>query len=73
MLNCAPNKTTGRSPFELLYWYTPRFEEGILRSLTEENEVYVEPIKLQDEAREKIAKNQEDFINGGMIRRGRAM
>lgn len=53
-LNMAENKTTGRSPFYLLYGYRPRCEDGLLRELTRGNDEYRNPSALQEEAREKI-------------------
>ncbi|GBM21660.1 Transposon Tf2-8 polyprotein, partial [Araneus ventricosus] len=59
-LNNTVNKTLGKTPFEVLHGYVPRFKDGILRLLAdEEHEVWNDPEKLQLEAREKISKGQE--------------
>ncbi|GBN93173.1 hypothetical protein AVEN_126604-1 [Araneus ventricosus] len=59
-LNNTVNKTLGKTPFEILYGYVPRFKDGILRLFAdEEHEVWNDLEKLQLEAREKIAKGQE--------------
>ncbi|GBN39700.1 hypothetical protein AVEN_217447-1 [Araneus ventricosus] len=53
-------KTLGKTPFEILHGYVPRFKDCILRLFAgEEHEVWNGPEKLQLEAREKIAKGQE--------------
>ena len=57
-LNTSVNKTTGKTPFELLYGYTPRFEEGPARQLTESTEQYTDPKVLQHEARTVIFDSQ---------------
>lgn len=58
-LNAAVNKTTGKCPFELLYGYSPRFNDGALRSLTTEQENYETPVKLQALARKRILDNHK--------------
>ncbi|GBO16206.1 hypothetical protein AVEN_14345-1 [Araneus ventricosus] len=59
-LNNTVNKTLGKTPFEVLHGYVPRFKDGILRLLAdEEHEVWNYPEKLQLEAREKISKGQK--------------
>ncbi|GBN28776.1 hypothetical protein AVEN_246083-1 [Araneus ventricosus] len=58
-LNNTVNKTLGKTPFEIIHGYVPRFKDGILRLFAnEEHEVWNYPEKLQLEAREKIAKGQ---------------
>ncbi|GBM09860.1 Transposon Tf2-8 polyprotein [Araneus ventricosus] len=59
-LNNTVNKTLGKTPFEVLHGYVPRFKDGILRLLAdEEHEVWNDPEKLQLVAREKFSKGQE--------------
>ncbi|GBL85473.1 hypothetical protein AVEN_34646-1 [Araneus ventricosus] len=59
-LNKTVNKTLGKTHFEVLHGYVPRFKDGILRLFAdEEHEVWNDPGELQLEAREKIAKGQE--------------
>ncbi|XP_035209774.1 uncharacterized protein LOC118184241 [Stegodyphus dumicola] len=59
-LNNTINKTIGKAPFEILHGYIPRFQDGVLRLLAdEEAEVRKEKEKLQKEAREMIVREQE--------------
>ena len=60
-VNNAVNKTTSKTPFELLHGYIPRFHDGALRELTDESEniQWKQPEDLQREAREKIVAQQE--------------
>lgn len=48
-LNTAVCKTTGRTRFEALYGYVPRFNEGLARELSERSETYC----LPEDVREK--------------------
>ncbi|GJQ79432.1 hypothetical protein Trydic_g16291 [Trypoxylus dichotomus] len=57
----SENKSTGKTPFELLYRYLLRFEEGPLRYLTTDNENYLEPKHMQDNARKYIADMQSKY------------
>ncbi|KAL7295835.1 hypothetical protein TKK_0010882 [Trichogramma kaykai] len=59
-LNTSFNKSTNKTPFELLYGYKHRYNEGMLRCLTvnEESADYHRPEQLQNEAREAILKEQ---------------
>lgn len=80
-LNDAPNAATKRSPFELLYGYTARRNEGQLRAVIDVNDEYTPPQELQEEARERIQKNQQamkrrydakrlknfEFANGDLV------
>lgn len=59
-LNEMRNATTVRSPFELVFGYVPRRNEGAVRQLVEgTTPSYRAPIDLQDEARARIATAQE--------------
>ena len=60
-LNTSFNRSTTKTPFELLYGYKHRCNDGITRLLTieEERKRYQRPEQLQQEAREKILKEQE--------------
>ena len=55
-LNNSINKTTGQAPFEQLYGYSPRINEGPIRRLTieEEQRRYERPEILRETAIEKI-------------------
>ena len=59
-LNTAVNKTTNRTPFEILHGYKPRFHDGALRVLTDtlEHHQWRSPTALQDETRTHILENQ---------------
>lgn len=43
MLNTAVNKTTTKSPFEILHGYQPRFHNGSLRTLSRTTDEWVDP------------------------------
>lgn len=62
-LNNQINKSTGKTPFELLHGYRPRFNDGAMRALTrfEEDAEWEDPQKLQRDARESILKSQEKY------------
>ena len=53
-LNTAVCKTTGRTPFELLYGYSPRFNEGLARQLSERSENYCIPEELRREVHDRV-------------------
>lgn len=53
-LNSSICKTTGRTPFEMLYGYIPRFRDGLSRELTENAELYTIPAEIRAEAIKKI-------------------
>lgn len=57
-LNTAICKTTGKTPFEALYGYIPRFNEGLARELTERSETYRIPQEIREEIRDKIEREQ---------------
>uniref|UniRef100_A0ABD2VZA1 RNA-directed DNA polymerase n=1 Tax=Trichogramma kaykai TaxID=54128 RepID=A0ABD2VZA1_9HYME len=57
-LNASINKSTGKTPFEMLYGYIPRFEEGLSRVLTYAAETYRLPVDVRNEAIERIEKEQ---------------
>lgn len=60
-LNLAGSKTTGRSPYETLHRYQPRFEEGRLSNLAVE--VITDPLttlsQIQDKVRDNILVKQQ--------------
>ena len=58
-LNTASSKTTGHTPFEMLYGYVPRFCDGLIRDLTVQSENYKIPTEIQNEVRETIEKKQQ--------------
>lgn len=61
-LNNTINKTTGKTPFQLLHGYIPRFNDGVLRALsTNQCDEWTEPSELQEEAREIIERKQEGW------------
>ena len=57
-LNSAESKTTGKTPFEMLYGYVPRFEGGLSRSLTVNAENYKPSNEVRHEALEHIEKEK---------------
>lgn len=59
-LNNMINKTTGRTPFELLHGYRPKFHDGLIRMMSDEDSnQWVNPVELQDETR-KIIENKQN-------------
>lgn len=61
IINTSVNKTTNRTPFELLYGYLPRFDEDIVRELTRPNEKYRLPSELRKEVRNNIEVEQKRY------------
>lgn len=57
-VNCTVSKSTGKTPYECLYSYLPRFQDGKMRELTENCEVYRNPAEIQKEVRIKIGDSQ---------------
>lgn len=47
-LNSAESKTTGKTPFEMMYDYVPRFEDGLARFLTVDAENYTPPTEVRE-------------------------
>lgn len=60
-LNCTIAKATGKTPFEALYGYIPRFGDGNVRELTANCENYRIPTEIQQEIRENISKAQGKY------------
>ncbi|UYV77456.1 hypothetical protein LAZ67_15001063 [Cordylochernes scorpioides] len=59
-LNNAVNKTTNKTPFETLHGYSPRFHDGILRRLADEDmDPWTEPERIQESVRTQIENKQE--------------
>ncbi|UYV68829.1 hypothetical protein LAZ67_6001150 [Cordylochernes scorpioides] len=59
-LNNAVNKTTNKTPFETLHGYSPRFHDGILRRLADEDvDPWTEPDRIQESVRTQIENKQE--------------
>ncbi|UYV67847.1 hypothetical protein LAZ67_5002219 [Cordylochernes scorpioides] len=59
-LNNAMNKTTNKTPFETLHGYSPRFHDGILRRLADEDmDPWTEPERIQESVRPQIENKQE--------------
>ena len=58
-LDESPNKSTGESPFRMLYGYTARHDEGVLRQLASQNNTeYRLPKDLQEEVRVRVEEAQ---------------
>nr|AKD28027.1 pol polyprotein [Glypta fumiferanae] len=61
-LNEMKNASTGKSPFELVYGYVPRRDEGTVRQLAvDEDKMYQQPEKLQNEAKICIESAQQRY------------
>lgn len=60
-INTSINKTTNKTPFELLYGYIPRFGDGNVRELTLERETYKLPEELRDEVKRTIEQEQQKY------------
>ncbi|UYV70994.1 hypothetical protein LAZ67_8001358, partial [Cordylochernes scorpioides] len=59
-LNNAVNKTKNKTPFETLHGYSPRFHDGILRRLADEDmDPWTEPERIQESVRTQIENKQE--------------
>ncbi|UYV70463.1 K02A2.6-like, partial [Cordylochernes scorpioides] len=59
-LNNVVNKTTNKTPFETLHGYSPRFHDGILRRLADEDvDPWTEPDRIQESVRSQIENKQE--------------
>ncbi|UYV62948.1 hypothetical protein LAZ67_2002587, partial [Cordylochernes scorpioides] len=59
-LNNAVNKTTNKTPFETLHGYSPRFHDGILKRLADEDmDPWTEPERIQESVRTQIENKQE--------------
>jgi hypothetical protein len=59
-LNNVVNNTTDKTPFEMLHGYSPRFNDGILRILAdEEAEAWEDPAKIQSDTRKTIEDKQQ--------------
>ncbi|UYV79687.1 hypothetical protein LAZ67_18000272, partial [Cordylochernes scorpioides] len=59
-LNNAVNKTTNKTPFETLHGYSPRYHDGILRRLADEDvDPWTEPDRIQESVRTQIENKQE--------------
>lgn len=52
-------KTTGRTPFEIIYGYIPRFHDGLSRELTADSERFQIPQEIRDEVVQKIEIEQQ--------------
>ncbi|GIY67077.1 hypothetical protein CDAR_118061 [Caerostris darwini] len=59
-LNNALNKTTNKTPFQMLHDYSPRFNDGILRKQADESaERWTDPTEIQTSIRERIENMQK--------------
>lgn len=57
-LNTTICKTTGRTPFEMLFGYIPRFYEGLSRDLTLQSETYKLPNEIRESVYDKVLREQ---------------
>lgn len=61
-LNNLVNKTTDKTPFEILHGYSPRFTDGILRKVGDESaDEWTNPKEIQDQTRSIIEKKQHQM------------
>ena len=60
-INSANNKATGIAPYEALCGYLPRFEEGLVRELTENCETYRDPREVREEITKDIENAQKEY------------
>lgn len=60
-LNATVSKATGKTPYEALYGFIPRFDEGKAREITSNSETYRLPEVIQAEARESILSEQKRY------------
>ncbi|KAL7292706.1 hypothetical protein TKK_0013829 [Trichogramma kaykai] len=60
-INSTISKSTGKTPFEALYGYLPRFEDANSREITNHCETYILPSEVQKEIRENIIENQANY------------
>jgi transposase InsO family protein len=54
MMNTAPNKSTTKTPYETLNGYLPRFQKGILPTLSLTKNDWQDPLDIQADARRNI-------------------
>jgi len=57
-LNTAPNKSTTKTPYETLHGYLPRFQKGLLSTLSLTRDDWRDPCDVQVEVRENIVNVQ---------------
>lgn len=57
-LNTSVCKTTGKTPFESLYGYIPRFDSGLARELVKPSETYKLPEEIRYEIKDKVQREQ---------------
>lgn len=61
-INEMKHAYTGKSPFELVYGFLPRRDEGEMRKVTIDNEsTYQKPEKLREDARQKLVDAQAKY------------
>lgn len=60
-VNATVSKTTGKTPYETLYGYVPRFDDGRAREVSGNCETYRLPEVIQEEVRDSILREQEKY------------
>uniref|UniRef100_A0ABD2X0D7 Uncharacterized protein n=1 Tax=Trichogramma kaykai TaxID=54128 RepID=A0ABD2X0D7_9HYME len=60
-INATVSKATGKTPFEALYGYLPRFEDANTREITKHCETYTVPTEIQKEIRNNICEAQKTY------------
>jgi hypothetical protein len=73
-LNNVVNKTTDKTPFEMLHGYSPRFNDGILRKVADlDAQEWEDPKEIQEETRKEIEKRQQKMKESYDKKRCRTM
>lgn len=62
-LNSAINKTSSKSPFEVLHGYRPRYHGGVMLTLSQTRNDWTEPSKIEEQVRQTIVDGQMRMKN----------
>ncbi|KAL7303300.1 hypothetical protein TKK_0004491 [Trichogramma kaykai] len=60
-INSTVSVATGKTPYECVLGYLPRFDDGNMRELTVQNEKYDNPVKIQMQAKKRIEEEQARY------------
>lgn len=60
-LNTVINKTTSKTPYEVLHGYIPRIQQGVLRSVSRTRNNSQDPKEIQLEVRQNILDQQKNM------------
>ncbi|GIY76389.1 hypothetical protein CDAR_286431 [Caerostris darwini] len=53
------NKASNKNPFQMLYGYSPRFNDGTLRKQVDESAEWTDPVEIQTSSHERIENMQQ--------------